>query len=116
MAEAKGAINVYICNRHGHPTVTRNADTGTTPYMIACPACRELGIRPLSANNLLSGLEAYSSHYRCPQDLEASHEWYRPESVEDLDVATAEHVRAGGLLLRERDPENRMTQNEGERP
>ena len=46
---------------------------------------------------------AESSFYRVDQFLGHTHEWYRPASVDDLDPDTAEHVRNGGLLLRERE-------------
>ena len=85
-----GRINVYHC-RSGHGTVTRDADAGTTPFMIACPDC---------------GADAMSALYRVDQSLVPPHEWYKPtiqkaKRIDRTIPGTLEHVERGGLLLRE---------------
>ena len=98
MTESSGLINVYVCD-FGHKTVTRNIDQGTTPFMIGCPTCKAAGT-PLTQKGFRSVM-ARSSIYRVDQSLAWTHEWYRPETTEGLDPATAEHVNMGGLLLRQ---------------
>jgi len=76
------------------PTITVDTDEGTTPFMIGCkatPGCDGT---------------AQSMFYRLPHELQqraATHEWYRPTATEAkrLKNGTKEHVRLGGLLLRE---------------
>lgn len=87
MTEQAGLINVYACGKHA--TWTRNADEGTTPFIIRCPAC---------------GAEAQSQFYRVPQDAPVSHEWYRPSNLQGLSPGEREHVQRGGLLLRQINP------------
>lgn len=99
MPEAKRAVNVYRCP-HGHQTVTRDVAEGVTPFMIGCPTCKAAGTPPDERG--FRSVMAQSSFYRVDQSLEHSHEWYRPESTAGLDPDTAEHVRNGGLLLREK--------------
>ena len=101
MPEARGAVNVYACP-YGHETVTRNMDEGVTPYMIGCPTCKAAGTPPNEKG--FRWPMAESSFYRVDQFLAHSHEWYRPESTAGLNQDTAEHVRNGGLLLREAQP------------
>lgn len=87
--EAKGAINVYVCEA-GHRTMTINKDEGTTPYMIRCThtGCPNFG---------------KSSFYRVPQP---THEWFKPNEdyLRSLPVevreATRTHVEGGGLVMR----------------
>lgn len=87
MTEQAGMVNAYLCGS-GHATWTRNADDGTTPFIIRCPAdC---------------GREAKSRFYRVQQnDVPVSHEWYRPADLSGLSVGKRDHVRRGGLLLRQ---------------
>ena len=99
MAEAAGRVNVYVFP-YGHRTVTRNMAEGVTPFMIGCPPCKAAGA--LRNEPGFRYPMAESSFYRVDQTLDHSHEWYRPESIVGLDPDTAEHVRNGGLLLREK--------------
>jgi len=96
MSETKGKINTYTCRRCGWRAVTRNRDTGTTPFLIHCEG-------PLRCDDgRWPGCE--SGFYRVNQSLEPTHEWYRPISAGERkalkDVLVAEHVKMGGLLLR----------------
>lgn len=100
MPEAKGRVNVYVCP-YGHRTVTKNVAEGTTPFMIGCPPCKAAGAVPLKTG--FRSVMAESSFYRVDQTQEHTHEWYSPASTAGLDAETAEHVRMGGLLLRERE-------------
>lgn len=90
MTEQAGMINAYRCGA-GHGTLTRNADSGTTPFLIRCPfpECDR---------------ESRSQFYRVPQDTDASHEWYRPTSARGLTPGERDHVERGGLLLRQVKP------------
>lgn len=91
MTEKAGQVNLYLCGDQ-HGIWTRNADDGTTPFVIRCPMpdC---------------GGEARSQFYRVPQDLmEPTHEWYRPASLRGLTRGEREHVQRGGLLLRQVKP------------
>lgn len=120
-AKKEGRLNVYVCeSKARHRTVTRNRETGTTPFMIGCPRC--------------SGAMARSQVYDVPPLEEAAarsigteFQWIRP-SVEELDAyiewsrsgkgneshpdmptdddwwrnireQTLEHIRKGGLIL-----------------
>lgn len=84
----QGKKNVYTCEECGFSYVTVDIDEGTTPFMSMCQndGCKAL---------------AKSSFYRVPSDLVATHEWYRPADVSGESPMTQEHVRMGGLLLRE---------------
>ncbi len=86
MTEQAGMINAYVCDSQ-HTVWTRNADSGTTPFIIRCPAPR-------------CGREARSQMYRVPQHLDPTHEWYRPAKTRGLTQAERTHVRLGGLLMR----------------
>ena len=97
--ERKDAVNEYVCPQQ-HRTVTKNMDEGVTPFLIGCPTCKAAGTPP--DREPFRYPMAESSFYRVPQNLDHSHEWYRPHDMADLDTDTADHVRNGGLLLRER--------------
>jgi len=89
MSEQKGQINAYECQK-GHFTVTINAHSGTTPFIIGCKYC---------------GDRAESHMYRVDQGLVPTHEWYKPsiKKAKNIDKAypgVLEHVEKGGLLLR----------------
>lgn len=90
MTEQAGMVNTYVCGSQ-HAVWTRNADSGTTPFIIRCPApdC---------------GRESRSQFYRVPQHLEASHEWYKPSDLRGLTPGERNHVQRGGLLLRQIKP------------
>lgn len=88
----QGKHNIYKCP-DGHLTVTIDRDDGVTPYLTSCThsGCQELA----------------RSHIYNPmcQVFEPTHEWYKPTLEEathlELNEATLEHIRRGGLILRE---------------
>ena len=88
----KGRENVYTCQDCGRHTTTIDRDAGVTPFMIGCPFCDG---------------DAYSAFYpKGPRPAHVpppTHEWYRPSLWQRLwlDRAMREHVRLGGLVLRE---------------
>lgn len=90
--EAKGQINVYLCEQCGGKIVTRNRDTGTTPFILRCRATEGC-----------DG-EMHSLIYRVDQNQVAGWEWYAPKSAGErkkIDTpGMAEHVKLGGLMLR----------------
>ncbi len=90
MTEQAGMVNAYLCGNQ-HAVWTLNVDDGTTPFIIRCPVpdC---------------GGESRSSFYRVSQDVETSHEWYRPASTRGLTPGERDHVQRGGLLLRQVKP------------
>lgn len=79
-------INVYACLECGLELITRDADEGVTPFALPCDGCAHV---------------MYSSFYRVPQSLTPTHEWYKPDDLSELDDFTQEHVKLGGLVLRE---------------
>jgi hypothetical protein len=91
--EAKGAINVYVCQTCGGRITTRNRDAGTTPFIVRCRSTEGC-----------SG-DMFSSFYRVDQLQAPTHEWYRPTSAGERkkleDPGLCDHVERGGLLLRE---------------
>lgn len=90
---SKGKKNVYTCGHCGAKTVTIDVDEGVTPFMIDCDECGKL---------------MTSSFYKVDQDLEPTHEWYRPNEEKRKQLATSlagfallrEYVDRGGLILR----------------
>lgn len=96
MSEQAGLVNAYMCPA-GHTTWTRNADEGTTPFIIGCPDCDQ---------------RARSQFYRVPQQGQPiSHEWYRPTKrrTRRLSPDERQHVELGGLLLRSVEPSSGVT-------
>ena len=85
----KGKKNIYTCTA-GHSTVTVDIDDGVTPFMITC---QEDGC----------DRTATSMFYRCDQDLEPTHEWYKPDKDAEMTQGERDHVEQGGLLLRKID-------------
>lgn len=87
-----GDINGYYCPLCRQLTVTIHADQGVTPMMLGCrstPGCHG---------------RAVSTGYRTAPGMPApTHEWYRPAGRElrKLDSGSQDHVRDGGLMLRE---------------
>lgn len=89
----KGKINTYTCP-HGHVTVTKDIDDGVTPFMLRC--------RQKADNGKHNCTEfAQSSFYRADQSLTPEYEWYKPTSLKGLSPAMKEHVKMGGLDIRE---------------
>jgi hypothetical protein len=89
-----GNLNVYTCESCGLQNVTTDVDEGTTPFIIKCDEC---------------GGMAQSCMYRIAwgSPLVPTKAWYRPESLIGLDRETEDHVRGGGLILRELTHEER---------
>lgn len=89
--------NAYVCDGSngnfrgpgrtgcGAYIVTIDREPGVTPFIVRCGNC---------------GGETHSKFYRVQEDLEPTHEWYRPETAEGLSEHTVEHIRKGGLILR----------------
>lgn len=95
MSEQAGLVNVYVCDECSGTTVTRNRDTGTTPFAMRC---RKAGC----------GGAATSTFYTGPQSQVATHTWIRPNDQELEHVLQRfpqyaadirEHVSLGGMVL-----------------
>ena len=88
MASFQYRINKYTCEECKSSIRTVDRDAGVTPFMTIC--------KMEDCNGLMQ-----SAVYRCFQEV-PEYEWYRPslEEYQELDIATKEHVRMGGLLLR----------------
>jgi hypothetical protein len=95
--------NAYKCAKCNEIIVTRHADPGVTPFMLACRATEGCG-----------GVME-SVFYRIPAGMAryADWEWYKPAGKELAKLSRDErdHVRKGGVLIRrcvpkylERDP------------
>lgn len=80
-------INIYECEK-GHQTITRDCEEGVTPFMIECTheGC---------------DLMARSNFYQVDQNATPSYEWYKPSNYVGLHNDEIEHVKKGGLLMRE---------------
>jgi hypothetical protein len=87
-ARMHGRINVYTCQTCGKATVTFDRDEGVTPFYLSCrrPGCPG---------------PAQSACYRVDQSLVPDFEWYKPPVVEEIPAGFRDHVRKGGLLLRD---------------
>lgn len=80
-----GRRNAYECERCYAYIVTVDREPGVTPFLTKCGNC---------------GAMAQSKMYRVAECLAATHEWYRPDTVEGLGAHTIDHLRKGGLILR----------------
>lgn len=86
--------NLYQCERDpSHLIVTVDLEPGVTPFSIGCDRCKEEG----RTASMKSGM--YIVH---PLTV-ATHEWYRPDSMEGQSPWTREHLENGGLILRKRE-------------
>jgi len=110
MPKIKERMNLYLCE-HGCHNVTVDVDKGVTPFMIPCnfTGRPDRPLNPLKAKDGRCVGVARSSMY--PKEIDAkypypkpTHEWYRPELLEYSKLSDPEkdHVKNGGLLLRER--------------
>lgn len=84
--------NAYVCEDMpdgtsgcGHFIITVDREPGVTPAMVACGNC---------------GTFAGSKFYRIADGFEPTHEWYRPETLDECKPGERDHVERGGLLLR----------------
>jgi hypothetical protein len=86
-----GKKNIYTCDRCFGHVVTVDLVEGTTPFTIVCRATKGC-----------SGAMRSSMYRVFDQTMRPDFEWYRPGDAEldGLRPATADHVRMGGLLLR----------------
>lgn len=95
-----GKLNGYICEADpSHRIVTIDREPGVTPFTIQCVACEALNRLPLK-RGLYRHAAMTSCFYRVPQDLEPTHEWYRPDSLDGLAPGIVDHLLKGGLTLR----------------
>lgn len=89
----KGRFNRYTCESCGFIIHTVDLDEGVTPYIIRC--------RHGDCDGVMR-----SHMYRVTLDQLPDYEWYRPSEEEikglGLDTGVLEHVRSGGLMLRQR--------------
>ena len=86
-------VNGYTCDRCPARIVTVNRADGVTPFMVLHSHAPEHGLVPCSEQFIKS------CFYRVPQDLEPTHEWYKPEKA-PRDRYEREHWEQGGLSLR----------------
>lgn len=90
-------VNEYVCSCCERVIVTVDRDRGTTPFLMAC---KQFGGRCPGTTT--------SRFYKVDQDAtRATWEWFKPKTSGERkkignDRALQEHVRLGGLLLRER--------------
>jgi hypothetical protein len=92
-----GKKNAYECPDCGAYMVSIDRHPGVTPFMTKCGNC--------------SGF-AQSKMYRVSDRLTPTHEWYRPERLEDIPPGSEDHISRGGLVLREIDGERGWTAND----
>lgn len=80
-----GKKNAYECPACHAYIVTIDRHPGVTPFMTKCGECGDL---------------AQSKMYRVAEHLYPTHEWYRPERLEDVPPGSEYHISRGGLVLR----------------
>lgn len=78
--------NAYECENCKSYIVTVDREPGVTPFMVSCGNCNS---------------SATSKFYLVHPSLTPTHEWYRPETLDDLSGWSRDHVEKGGLLLRQ---------------
>jgi hypothetical protein len=84
LGQATNHINGYRCAEN-HILVTKEVDSGTTPYQVKCAKC---------------GRWARSMFYSINPTMKPTHEWYKPTDLDSLRDDVREYVEKGGLLLR----------------
>jgi len=86
-----GKKNIYVCDTCRGHIVTVDIDAGVTPFIVS--RCRST---PGCEGKMTSSL------YRVfDQTMRADFEWYRPPAAQQISDGERQHVRKGGLLLRE---------------
>lgn len=86
-------LNIYICDNCGGHIVSKDVDSGTTPFMIRCESTTGCQGRMQSSMYRVFDPEGKMHH---------SHEWYKPTPGMLIPKHTLDHVNKGGLLLRTR--------------
>lgn len=97
MGEFEGKLNIYTCELCRGFIVTRDVNEGVTPFMTNCRATPQC-----------SGMMKSSFYRVFDQSMRETHQWYRPPADQVLPPHYAEHVRKGGLILRE-NPDNPLS-------
>jgi hypothetical protein len=97
----RGEINGWLCQKCKCHTYAVHVDDGVTPFYLAC---RADGRDPRDPESDCDGV-GQSLFYPAPPAPDhviaaVKWEWYMPVDPPE-DAAAAEHVRKGGLLLRE---------------
>ncbi len=95
--ERTGMVNVYFCEEGRHWIKVRLSDSGTTPFLLGCRQCDQV-MRSFAYTRPPDSLGVMGRQMR---ESDPTHEFYRPDTTEGLDQLEREHVRDGGLLLRE---------------
>jgi len=94
----EGKKNLYQCEHDpSHIIVTVDREPGVTQFMTVCERCKEAGT---PGSRGMRHPSMTSAMYRVHQMLTPTHEWYRPDTFDGLNVGSIEHVKRGGLLLR----------------
>lgn len=101
-------INVYVCEYNCN-NVTVDVDHGVTPFMIKCRR-KSTPQRPIAQKYLDENGECIGTARSCFYPMEPkpahipdpTHEWFKPDTFEGLHPDEIDHVKRGGLLLRER--------------
>lgn len=96
MFETKpGDINGWYCGQCGLHTYVVHVDPGVTPMFLGC--CRASGGCKGPGISLMYPTAPPPEHVK----LSVKHEWYKPGKRARLSPEEREHVKKGGLLLRE---------------
>ena len=91
--------NLYQCEENPeHLIVTVDREPGVTPFTIQCPHCEAAGVK--ATRGFYRHPTMQSSMYRVHQAVVPTYEWFRPDTLDGLSKAMAEHVLKGGLVLR----------------
>lgn len=104
----RSPFNAYYCDSCGGYIVTEDIDEGVTPMFLAC---RVLG-DPSDPANTCKGQSRSMMYPKrpwpekdgngTPIPTEPAWEWFRPENLNGLTSGMCDHVKRGGLILRQR--------------
>lgn len=103
--ERMGMVNRYDCESCGAKTYVELLDTGTTPFLIACPECEDG--QAVSCMYHLKPTEAYGQPptkqiYFRPRDMDHFDRWVKWKGAKRHRDECLQHVKRGGLLRAER--------------
>lgn len=107
----RSKINQYVCE-YGCLIHTIDVDDGVTPFFIKCvrkpDSNRPIAKKFLDKNGECIGTASSRFYPRepLPSNVEITHEWYRPDSEDNLTASEIDHFKNGGLFLRERTDKN----------